>query len=132
MIYGIGTDLVDIKRIASILEKDQDAFLKRVCAPAEIKTIQDLDVTKRAPAVAKLFAAKEAISKAFGTGIRGDISFANIEITRDTLGKPSVILHGNTKTYFDQHIKGDIHLSLSDDAGMALAFVTIETCKEKA
>ncbi|MBN1783349.1 MAG: holo-ACP synthase [Alphaproteobacteria bacterium] len=127
MIYGIGTDLVEVTRISKILEKDKDSFLKRICTPSEIETIKGLNPQKQAAALAKLFAAKEAVSKAFGTGIRGDISFANIEIIRDTLGKPSVLLHDTTKTYFNKNIKGTIYLSLSDEADMALAFAVISS-----
>ena len=125
MIYGIGTDLVEVTRIKKILEKDSEAFLKRVCHPTEIVKLNELPKEKLANRVAKLFAGKEAVSKAFGTGIRDGINFIDIEISNNELGKPIVKLHGTTKQFFDEKIKGHIQLSLSDEKEYALAFVII-------
>ncbi|MBN2676371.1 MAG: holo-ACP synthase [Alphaproteobacteria bacterium] len=126
MIYGVGTDIVKIERIEKILQKEEDLFLKRICHLNEIESVKKVKKEKRAQKVAKFFGAKEAVSKAFGTGIRQGINFADIEIASDDLGKPFVILHGTTKEFFDQKIKGMIHLSLADENGTALAFVVVE------
>ncbi|MHA1550033.1 MAG: holo-ACP synthase [Alphaproteobacteria bacterium] len=126
MIYGIGTDLVEIARIEKILKKDSEAFLKRVCHENEIAKLKKLPKEKWANHVAKLFAGKEAISKAFGTGIRDGINFIDIEISNDELGKPIVNLHHTTKQFFDEKIKGHIQLSLSDEKEYALAFAIVQ------
>lgn len=130
MIYGIGTDIVNVKR----LEKGE-AFLNRFsrrCLTEEeqqqmIRRGLD-DMPAMVLYLAKRFAAKEAVSKAFGTGFRDGIYLSDIEILNDNLGRPTVRLTGNAKKYM-QKIAGNnfnIHLSLSDDYPFALAFVIIE------
>ncbi len=125
MIFGVGVDLVHIARIERILQKEKDRFLDRICAENEIKTIKSLSENKQANALAKLFSAKEAVSKAFGTGIRDGINFKDIEVEKNKLGKPSIVLHGTTKDYFDTNIKGRINISLADEDDLAFAFVVI-------
>ena len=98
MIIGIGIDLVDIFRINKILEKYPGQFAKRVLGKRELRTYEKIlfsDLRSKEKAnrfIAKRFAAKEAVSKAFGTGLRGQVSFKAIEVLNDKLGKPYVVL----------------------------------------
>lgn len=130
MILGIGTDIVNVKR----LEKGE-AFLNRFIRRCLTEEEQQqmirrglVDTPAKVLYLAKRFAAKEAVSKAFGTGFRDGIYLSDIEILNDNLGRPTVRLAGNAKKYM-QKIAGNnfnIHLSLSDDYPFALAFVIIE------
>ena len=98
MILGIGIDLVDIFRINKILEKYPRQFAKRVLGKRELGTYEKIlfsDLRSKEKAnrfIAKRLAAKEAVSKAFGTGLRGQISLKTIEVLNDSLGKPYVVV----------------------------------------
>ena len=125
-IYGIGTDIVNIKRIEKSLKKNENNFKKRIFSKKEIIYCEG----KKNPIsfYAKRFAAKEALSKALGTGIRKGINFKDIEILNDNLGKPSISLKGNTANFLKKKIKSkkySIHLSLTDDLPWAQATVII-------
>ena len=125
-IFGIGTDIVNIKRMEKLLKWDSDAFKKRIFSKNEIIYCE----RKKNPSTfyAKRFAAKEALSKALGTGIRKGINFKNIEISNNNFGKPSIKLSGSTATYLKNQIKNkkySIYLSLSDDVPWAQATVII-------
>ena len=125
-IFGIGTDIINIKRMEKSIKKNGDNFINKVFSKNEI-----LYCKKKKnpfPFYAKRFAAKEALSKALGTGIRKGIKFKNIEITNDNFGKPSIELKGTTATFLKKKIKTkkySIHLSLSDDIPWAQATVII-------
>lgn len=125
-IFGIGTDIVNIKRIEKTILKKGDLFKKKIFSKNEIKYCEK----KKKPSsfYAKRYAAKEALSKALGTGIRKDVTFQNIEILNDKYGKPSIILKAETKSFLKKKIKAkqySIHLSLSDDEPWAQATVII-------
>ena len=125
-IFGIGTDIVNIKRMEKSLRRNGDAFKKRIFSKNEIIYCE----RRKNPYAfyAKRFAAKEALSKALGTGIRRDIKFKNIEIRNDSYGKPSIRLKGAVDNYLKKKIKSNkynIHLSLSDDKPWAQATVII-------
>ena len=125
-IFGIGTDIVNIKRMEKLLKKNSDTFKKRIFSKNEIIYCEK----KKNPSTfyAKRFAAKEALSKALGTGIRKGINFKNIEISNNNFGKPTIKLSGSTATYLKSQIKNkkySIYLSLSDDVPWALATVII-------
>ena len=125
-IFGIGTDIVNIKRIEKTILKKGDLFKKKIFSKNEIKYCEK----KKKPSsfYAKRYAAKEALSKALGTGIRKDVTFKNIEILNDKYGKPSIILKAETKSFLKKKIKAkqySIHLSLSDDEPWAQATVII-------
>jgi len=125
-IFGIGTDIVNIKRMEKSLRRNGDAFKKRIFSKNEIIYCE----RKKNPFTfyAKRFAAKEALSKALGTGIRKDIKFKNIEIHNDSYGKPSIRLKGTVDDYLKKKIKRkkyNIYLSLSDDNPWAQATVII-------
>ena len=125
-IFGIGTDIVNIKRMEKTLKTNGDTFKKRIFSKNEINYCEK----KKNPTrfFAKRFAAKEALSKALGTGIRKGIDFKNIEISNDNLGKPSINLSGSTEKFLRKKIKTkkySIYLSLSDDNPWAQATVII-------
>ena len=86
MIHGIGTDIVEIKRIAEM--KSFDAFANKILSENELSIFHETKDTKRASFLAKQFASKEAIAKAFGTGFKNSIQMNNIEVLRDEAGKP--------------------------------------------
>jgi len=125
-IFGIGTDIVNIKRMKKILIGKNNKFKKRVFSSNEVKYCE-----KKKNSVsfyAKRFAAKEALSKALGTGIRSGINFKDIEISNDNFGKPCITLKGTTANFLKKKLKNkkySIYLSLSDDAPWAQATVII-------
>jgi holo-[acyl-carrier protein] synthase len=110
MIKGIGTDIVAIDRISL-----EDAFVKRILTTKEIQLFEEMtNKTRKQEFLAGRFAAKEALMKALGTGI-GSSSFQDFTILPDALGQPRCELAGYT-----------VHLSISHDAGVAIAFAVIE------
>ena len=131
MILGIGIDLVDIFRIDRILEKYPRQFAKRVLGKRELGTYEKIlfsDLRPKEKAnrfIAKRLAAKEAVSKAFGTGLRGQISLKTIEVLNDSLGKPYVVVSPLkdkiTLPYFKK-----IHISLTDENNFAQAIAILE------
>ncbi len=128
MILGIGTDLISIKRIEDMLEKQGERFIKKYFSDAEVLKAESFTVGK-ANVYAKRWAAKEAFAKALGLGFRGNISMKDISIVNDDNGKPSMIVYGGAKEELDKMIpngmKMNINLSMSDDTTMAMAFVIL-------
>lgn len=121
MILGVGTDLCRIDRMARAMENPR--FLDRLYTSAERARLEKLCAERKAERVAGMFAAKEAVAKALGTGFVG-FGFADVEILSDDSGKPIALLHGGAKA-----LAGDavVHLSISHDGGMAIAFAVIES-----
>ena len=125
-ILGIGTDIVNIKRMEKTIKKYGLVFKNRIFSKKEINYCE----TKKNPSAfyAKRFAAKEAFSKALGTGIRKGINFKDIEIVNDNQGKPSINLKGQTKDIVKKIVKKKnfkIFLSVSADYPWAVANVII-------
>jgi holo-[acyl-carrier protein] synthase len=123
-IYGIGTDIVSIERIKRSLKKK--FFLKRIFHEKEI--LKCKKIINSYNCYAKRFAAKEAFSKALGTGISNGIKFNEIIILNKKSGKPYIILSGQTKKIIENKFKrkkSKISLSISDEEKFAVAFVTI-------
>ena len=125
-IFGIGTDIVNIKRIEHLLKKNGFTFKNKIFSTKEISYCEK---KKNSSAFyAKRFAAKEAFSKALGTGIRKGVNLKNIEITNNAHGKPSILLKGSLADYLKKKVennKYEIYLSLSDDKPWAQATVLI-------
>ena len=123
LIHGKGSDIVDVIRIKKALKKKN--FKKRIFSSSEIKYIENN--TNKIPSYAKKFAAKEAFSKALGTGISGGISFNEISINNDKNGKPEVALLGNTNKVVKKIIKKNykIFLTITDEQRYAFATVII-------
>ncbi len=135
MIIGIGHDLTDIRRIAKVIDRFGDRFIKRcftekeaALAHARADKPGQMEAT-----LAKRFAAKEACAKAFGSGIAQSVTLRDIEVGRDHRGKPTIILHGGAYQYVQAMMPEDfipiIHLSLSDEPPYASAYVIIEACQ---
>ena len=124
MILGTGIDIVEVARIRRSLEKFGERFLLRILRPDEIAYC----LAHKSPDsyVAARFAAKEAISKAFGTGIGAEIGWRDIEIGRKETGKPFVILHGDGQKLLRQRSASKIHLSLSHTTQYAAAVAIME------
>jgi len=125
-IFGIGTDIVSIKRIQKILRKYNSNFKDKIFSEREINYCERKK--NYIASYAKRFAAKEAFTKALGTGFGNGISLKNIEILNDKSGKPSIKLTGNVETHLKKKIKNKryyIHLSLSEDKPWACATVII-------
>ena len=125
-IFGIGTDIVNIKRIDKILKKKNSNFKKKIFSSREILYCDNKK--NSSPFYAKRFAAKEAFTKALGTGINKEINLKNIEIFNDSLGKPKIKLIGKVDSFLKKKIKKkkyNIYLSLSDDIPWAQATVII-------
>ena len=124
MIYGIGTDIVNIDRIQKIILKNREGFIKRVLTEHE----QALFSNKADSAAfcAKRFAAKEAFSKALGTGIGRVVSFQDLTVRNNDNGKPHFIPSEKLRLYLLEEGVKQAHLSISDESQYALAFVVLE------
>ena len=132
MILGIGTDMASIARIAETLDQHGDRFVNRCFDPVERARAEEAGRENpglRAASYAKRWAAKEACAKALGIGIRDDVYLKDIIVVNDAAGKPSLELRGGAKDRLTaitpQGKTAGIYISLSDDAGAALAFVVI-------
>lgn len=124
MIYGIGTDIVEISRITKM--KSLSSFSKKILSSNELEIASQYKNDKLIKYLAKQFAAKEAISKAFGTGLRKPILMKDIEIMRDKIGKPYLHpLAGVKKTIIDLGITKS-HVSLADESEYVIAFAILE------
>ena len=124
MIFGIGTDIVDVTRIKKM--KSIDSFAKKILGDNEYLKFSKLSESKKVFFIAKQFAGKEAFAKAIGTGISGDINFKTIEILRNDEGKPIFKFPEKTQLLIDNLGIAHSHVSLSDEKEYALAFVILE------
>lgn len=123
MIYGIGADIVAVKRLQDMWERHGDKALARVLAAQEMPDFAK--AVDKGRFLAKRFAAKEAFSKALGTGIRAPAVLSAIAVSHDELGKPILLFCGQlAKLIENQGLKA--HLSLSDEANYAIAYVILE------
>lgn len=124
MIYGIGTDLVNIRRMERVIARWGERFIERVFTPGEIEVC-----SKRAfpPSAFSLrFAAKEAFAKALGLGMRNGISWRDIEVFHLPGGKPGLRTHGRSSEICRSNSITGFHLSLSDDGDYGTAMVVLE------
>lgn len=131
MILGAGSDLVEIKRIAGSIERFGARFLKRCFSAGERDWADKMpNKASRTAAYAKRWAAKEATAKALGLGIADGVYLRDIQVVRQSSGQPMVELTGGAKERLLKMTPAGmtpvLHVSLSDDAGMALAFVVID------
>ena len=128
MIYGVGTDVVEVSRIAKALERFGDGFAKKILSPEEFLVFQKNNLKENF--LAKRFAAKEAFAKALGTGFRNDLNFKDIEIMNDKFGKP---YYSKTKK-INKIVKKEFKvksfncfLSISDEKEYSTAFTVIQS-----
>ena len=127
MIIGVGTDLVCIDRIARVLARHPDRFVGRILSQAERARFDAFEVgPSRTAYVAKQFAAKEAVSKALGTGMREGVQFNRIEVLRNGAGQPSVTLLREASVKAARLGVERWHLSLSDEAGFVVSVAIAE------
>ena len=125
MITGIGTDIVNIDRVKKVLDRYGERFVNRILTPEERTRF---DRTKaKANHLAKRFAAKEAFSKAIGTGIRSPFRWHSITVGRDPKGKPTLKPDPKMAQYLADNGITRFHVSLTDDADLAMAFVVLES-----
>jgi holo-[acyl-carrier protein] synthase len=128
LIYGIGTDLCDIDRIAAALSRHGERFAERVLGPHEIEVFRERRARIEARGVAYLatrFSAKEAFSKAIGLGMRMPMTWRACEVVKAPSGKPEFRLHGALREWFES--RGlRAQLSVSDESRYACAFVVVE------
>ena len=126
MIYGIGVYLVKVARIAAAIERHGERFLKRVFTPREIAHCRG-KTRGSDSAFALRFAAKEAFSKALGVGLRRDgIRWREVEVVPNPMGKPEFFVSGRAAELCAETAITNMHLSLTDEDGQALAVVILE------
>ena len=127
MIIGIGSDLIDIRRIEKTLERFSDRFQSRVFTKVECKKSEQR--VNRAASYAKRFAAKEACSKALGTGFRHGVFWRDLGVVNLKSGKPTMALTGGAKrrleTLIPEGLAPQIDLTITDDFPLAQAVVII-------
>lgn len=124
MIIGIGTDLAKIERFTAILQRRATAITQRLLTTKEQEAMQQ--AASQAAFLAKRFAAKEALLKALGTGLRSGLSWQDMQVSNDELGKPIMVLSGKAAELASAKGVKTVHLSITDEKEMALAFVVLE------
>lgn len=124
MIFGIGTDIVSIKRIEDSLFRFGDRFLHRILNETEVA--EYAQTSQPARFLAKRFAVKEAFSKAFGTGIGAEVGWHDVAVTHDARGKPLIATSHALTERLNQHTISSSHVSISDELEHAIAFIILE------
>lgn len=129
MIYGIGTDICDIRRIDATLGRRGERFAERVLGPRELlvfRARRERVAARGLRYLATRFSAKEAFSKAIGLGIRMPMTWRSCEILNAASGKPEIVLNGELAAWFDE--RGlRAHVTVTDESDYAAAFVVVET-----
>lgn len=125
MIVGIGTDILHVGRIEKLIEKHGDRFVSRILSKTEEEIF--LKSTNKIAYLARRFAGKEALFKALGKGIGNPFRFNDITITNDDHGKPEVQIFCRENIYKQEIPSQKIHISLSDDLPVVVAFVVISS-----
>jgi holo-[acyl-carrier protein] synthase len=132
MIYGIGTDICDVRRVAATLERRGERFAERVLGPHEIEVFRARRARVASRGISYLatrFSAKEAFSKAIGMGMRMPMTWRDCEILNAASGKPEIRLHGALAEWFAAR-RLAAQVSLSDETDFAVSFVVIEQKEE--
>lgn len=124
MIVGIGIDLVKVSRIDEVLQRHGQRFIERILHSNELLIYQEH--SQPIAYFAKRYAAKEALSKALGTGIAKGVNFNEIETQLNELGRPNLILHGTTLDKADELGVKHLFITLSDEQDYAIANVILE------
>lgn len=128
MIYGIGTDIIQISRIEAALARNGDRFAEKILGPEELAKYQHRKAKVEARGIrflATRFAAKEAFSKAIGLGMRMPMTWRSLQTLNAPGGKPIAVAHGALKEFLEQHGLS-AHISITDEADYAVAFVIVE------
>jgi holo-[acyl-carrier protein] synthase len=128
MIYGVGTDVCDVRRIAASLARRGERFAEKVLGPHEIEVFRTRLAKVEARGVSYLatrFSAKEAFSKAIGMGMRMPMTWRHCEVVKAPSGKPEIRLHGALAEWFEA--RGlQAHVSVTDETDYAASFVVVE------
>ena len=134
MIYGVGTDICDVRRIAASLSRRGERFAEKVLGPHEIEVFRSRLAKVEARGISYLatrFSAKEAFSKAIGRGMRMPMTWRACEIVNLPSGKPEIRLHGALAEWFEA--RGlQAHVSVTDETHYAASFVVVETREPRA
>ena len=128
MIYGIGTDICDIRRIRASLERHGDRFAQKVLREAEFSTWKARSARwpeRGVRYLATRFSAKEAFSKAIGLGMRMPMTWRLCEIDKQASGKPEIVLHGVLKDWFEAR-QLTAHITVTDETDYAASFCIVE------
>ncbi len=127
MIYGMGIDLIEIDRIKKEIDRPGDAFCKRIFTDEEIRACRaKSNRNVQSQCFAARFSAKEAFFKAIGTGVRGGLSWKDVEVVNDPLGKPALNLRGKALEMVEKKGITGIQLSISHTKQLAAAVVILE------
>jgi holo-[acyl-carrier-protein] synthase len=128
MIYGIGTDICDVRRIRASLDKHGERFAQKILSEAELATWRQRSARwpeRGVRYLATRFSAKEAFSKAVGMGMRMPMTWRSCEIAKAPSGQPHIVLHGELKAWFEA--RGlTAHVSVTDETDYAASFVVVE------
>lgn len=124
-IIGLGTDIAEIERVEKALSRSGDAFAERILSHSEFIKYQSLKQKGRF--LAKRFAAKEAASKALGTGIAHGVTFHDFTVSNDDNGKPILTLSGKALELSQKSHVANIHITISDERHYAVATVIFES-----
>jgi holo-[acyl-carrier-protein] synthase len=127
-IYGVGTDICDVRRIEAALERHGERFALKVLGPHELEVFRQRLAAHRARGVRYLatrFSAKEAFSKAIGMGMRMPMTWRHCEIAKAASGQPHIVLHGELKAWFEAR-QLSAHVSVTDETDYAASFVVVE------
>jgi holo-[acyl-carrier protein] synthase len=128
MIFGIGTDICDVRRMRASLERHGERFVRKILSDGELATWQARSARwpdRGLKYLATRFSAKEAFSKAIGLGLRLPMRWADCEITNAASGKPEIVLHGGLKAWFEAR-QLTAHVSVTDETDYAASFVVVE------
>ena len=132
MIYGIGTDICDVRRIEATLQRQGERFVRKVLSDGELAVWQRRSARwpqRGLRFLATRFSAKEAFSKAIGLGMRMPMSWRRCEIANLPGGQPVIVLHGDLKTWFES--RGlRAHVTVTDETDYAASFVVVEQDNE--
>ncbi|MDP2031789.1 MAG: holo-ACP synthase [Polaromonas sp.] len=128
MIYGIGTDICDVRRVRASFERHGERFAQKILSDAELATWKARSARwpeRGLRYLATRFSAKEAFSKAIGLGMRMPMSWRSCEIAKAASGKPEIVLHGVLKEWFEaQGLTA--HVTVTDETDYAASFVVVE------
>ncbi|MDB5946437.1 MAG: phosphopantetheine-protein transferase [Ramlibacter sp.] len=128
MIYGLGTDICDVRRIRDSLERHGERFARKILCDRELATWRARSARwpeRGVRYLATRFSAKEAFSKAIGMGMRMPMTWRSCEVAKLASGQPVIVLHGGLKEWFDARSLS-AHVSVTDETDYAASFVVVE------
>ena len=129
MIYGVGTDICDLRRMAATLNRRGERFAEKVLGPQELQVFRARRARVEVRGISYLgtrFSAKEAFSKAIGLGLRAPMTWRSCEILNLPSGQPHIVLHGELAAWFEARgLKA--HVSITDETDYATSFVVVES-----